>query len=262
MCSMLRWPALLTSFEVSSSGPWPWTVRPTLRASSRMAAYAGLVQARVHLHEVGALGLDLAYGGSRGGRVVDDEDVQKVRVPQGRVAVDDLAGHDHPRAEQRTGVDPVAPVVEHRVGGGHLADHGQAVGQVQRGRHPLVAEAVDVHVGESRDDVLAGGVDHGRAARDGEPADADDPVAADQDGLVAIPAAGGDVDDGGVGEGGESAFEGFAEAVAGAGRERATGDHGGAGGGTGEELTARTVHAPHYSRRARAGQGLQAPGPR
>jgi hypothetical protein len=30
----------------------------------------------------------------------------------------------------------------------------------------------------------------------------------------------------------------------------------------GEELTARTVHAPHYSRRALAGQGLQAAGPR
>jgi hypothetical protein len=56
---------------------------------------------------------------------------------------------------------------------------------------------VDVHVGKSGDDELAGQVELDGAAGDRDPADADDAIAVDEDRLVAIPASGGDVDDGG-----------------------------------------------------------------
>ena len=48
-------------------------------------------QPRVDLDEVGALVLHLPYGGPRLGLVADDEDLEQVRVPQRRVAVDDRA---------------------------------------------------------------------------------------------------------------------------------------------------------------------------
>jgi hypothetical protein len=156
--------------------------------------------------------------------------------------VDDLAGHHHPRPEQAACLDAVPPVVDHRVTG-HLADRGEAVGQVELRRDPLVAEAVYVHVGEPGDQELSGQVYRGGVAGDRHvAADPDDPVATDQHGLIAVATAVRDVDHGDVGQRGDpggllAAGQRFDQSGRGAGGEGAPGNHCGADGSTDKELT-------------------------
>lgn len=107
---------------------------------------------RVHLDEVGALLLGLAYRLSRlslGG----DFDEQR-GISDGGSAIDDVAGDDRPRSEQLAALDLGAPAVQQR-GAGHLPDRGDAVGQVERRRDLLRGNAVHVGVDKPGDHVLA-----------------------------------------------------------------------------------------------------------
>ena len=72
----------------------------------------------------------------------------------------------------------------------HVADGGHASDGVQREeRVAAVREDVRMHVPESRDQVLASGVDHARSRRDAHltgPADLGDPIAGHDDGPVPL----------------------------------------------------------------------------
>jgi len=160
--------------------------------------------AGLHLDEVGSALLQHGDGGAsiRGGRDGDGCFVV------GLGAVEHGAGDDHARAGDAMGGDLVASVQDGVEVAAHIAYAGDAVGEEERedevGAVGGGAAEVDVgvHVPQTGDEVLTGGVDDlagGRRARGAR--DRVDAIVVDHDGAIRLGLSGDGIDDGDVRDG-------------------------------------------------------------